>query len=118
MKRGFTLVEILVSLFILAGGILIVFNLFPLGFQSLAFSRKLNEVSLLTQKKFEEIKSQEVIELGVKSGKEGDLNWSLTSKPLELAEGIEVINVELDIDFDFLGKPHRQRFITYLSTDE
>lgn len=118
MKRGFTLVEILVSLFLIAGGILTIFNLFPLGFQSLTYSRKLNEVSLLTQKKFEEIKSQEVIELGVKSGKEGDLNWKVTTKTLELPEGIEVINVELDIDFDFLGKPHQQRFITYLSADE
>ncbi|MBI4972773.1 MAG: prepilin-type N-terminal cleavage/methylation domain-containing protein [Candidatus Omnitrophica bacterium] len=56
-KRGFSLVEILLALLILGIGIVTLFNLFPLGFQALAYSRRLNEVSLLAQKKMEELKS-------------------------------------------------------------
>ncbi|MBI5145498.1 MAG: prepilin-type N-terminal cleavage/methylation domain-containing protein, partial [Candidatus Omnitrophica bacterium] len=37
-KRGFSLVEILLALLILGIGIVTLFNLFPLGFQALAYS--------------------------------------------------------------------------------
>jgi len=114
---GFSLIEVLVALFILGLGIAVLFNLFPLGWQALAYSRKLNAVSLLAQTKLEELKSQGAIESGDKSGKEGDLDWTLSTKPLKLAEGIEVIFVELDIAFNYKNNPEKQRFITYVLED-
>ena len=117
LVRGFTLIEILVSLFILAVGLIVLLDLFPLGLQALSYSRKIGEVSLLAQKKLEELKSQGIIEIGQKSGKEGDLNWQMNIRPLKLGEGIEVASAQLDIDFDFQGKPLKQRFITYLIGD-
>ncbi len=116
MKKGFTLIEILVALVILALGLVIVFNLFPLGLQSLAYSRKLNEVSFLAQKKLEEVKTQG-INPAEKSGKEGDLNWAISAQPLKLAGDVEVTSVQLDIYFKFLGRQQKQRFVTYFTKD-
>jgi prepilin-type N-terminal cleavage/methylation domain-containing protein len=117
MKKGFTLVEILISLFILGLGIIFLFNLFPLGLQSLIYAHKLNQVSFLAQKKLEAIKSQPTVEAGQSSGKEGDLNWQISAQPLQLAEGPQVTCIQLDIDFDFKGAPQRQRFVTYITSE-
>jgi len=117
-KRGFTLIEILISLFILAVGIIVLLNLFPMGLAALNYSRKIGEVSFLAQKKLEELKSGSVIETGQTSGKEGDLNWQMNTQVVKLAEGVELISVSLDISFDFQGKSQRERFITYLAGEQ
>lgn len=114
-KTGFTLVEVMISLFILGLGLVSLFNLFPLAWQSLSYSRKLNEVVYLSEKKLEELKSQQdKIEYGQISGKEGDLNWAISTRPLKLTEDIELIYAQLDIDFSYQNKPQKERFITYL----
>jgi len=122
MKKSisaFTLAEILISLLILGLGLAFVFDLFPLALQSLSYSRKLNEVSSLATKKLDELKSQkETIPIGLSRGKEGDFNWTISTQPLKLGEGIEVILAELDIDVDFRGKIEKQRFVTYLRKNE
>lgn len=116
MRKGFTLVEILISLFILGVGIVGILTLFPLAWQSLSYSRRLNAVSQLAQKKLEELRAQtDKLVPGLMNGKEGDLNWSISAQTLKLQNDIEVIYVELDIDFDFLGKPQNQKFVTYLT---
>ncbi|MBI5145319.1 MAG: prepilin-type N-terminal cleavage/methylation domain-containing protein [Candidatus Omnitrophica bacterium] len=118
-KGGFSLVEILLALLILGIGIVTLFNLFPLGFQALAYSRRLNEVSLLAQKKMEELKSQNaLLEEGENSGEEGNLKWRISTKPLQIQGGPEVFLVELNIDFDFQGKSQTQKFVTYLSQNK
>ena len=118
MKKGFTLIEVLVAIFILGLGMVTIFNLFPLGLQSFSYARKLNEVYLLAEKKLEELKIQPKIEAGGISGQEKDLNWAISAKPLQLTEGIEVTVVELDIDFDFLGKTQKQSFVTYAAAKD
>jgi prepilin-type N-terminal cleavage/methylation domain-containing protein len=112
---GFTLVEVMISLFILGLGMVSLFNLFPLAWQSLSYSRKLNEVVYLAENKLEGLKSkQDKIEYGQTTGKEGDLNWTVSARPLKLTEDIEVIYAQLDIDFSYQNKPQKERFITYL----
>lgn len=112
---GFSLVEVMISLFVLGLGMVTLFNLFPLAWQSLSYSRKLNEVVYLAENKLEGLKSQQdKIEYGQTSGKEGDLNWAISAQPLKLTEDIEVICVQLDIDFYYQNKPQKERFITYL----
>ena len=115
IQGGFSLIEVLVAFFILGVGIAVLFNLFPLGWQALAYSRKLNEVYLLAQKKMEELKDLEALEAGTLTGKKDDLDWSLTTQPLKLEEGIEVIFVELAVDFEFQNQPQKQRFVTYMA---
>lgn len=119
MRKGFTLVEILISLFILGVGVVGILTLFPLAWQSLSYSRKLNNVAYLAEKKLEELKSQtDKLVPGLMTGKEGDLNWTISSQTLKLENDIEVIFVELNIDFDFLSKPQKQRFVTYLFNEQ
>ena len=117
-KKSFTLVEILVSLFILGIGIVGLYNLFPLASQSLSYSRLLNEVAYLAQRKIEGLKRQEInITFGKIEGKEDNLHWSIFTQPLKLAEDLELVHVELNIDFEFQGKPQKQKFVTYLLKD-
>jgi prepilin-type N-terminal cleavage/methylation domain-containing protein len=117
-QKGFSLIEVLIALFILGVGMAVLFNLFPMGWQALAYSRKLNEVYLLVQKKMEEIKREQALQPGETSGEEGDLNWSVNVKPLRLEDTLEVIQVQLDVDFEFQKIPQKQRFITYLPENE
>ncbi|MDD4980721.1 MAG: prepilin-type N-terminal cleavage/methylation domain-containing protein [Candidatus Omnitrophica bacterium] len=114
IRKGFTLVEVLLAIFILGLGMVTSYNLFPLGLQSLSYARRLNEVYFLAEKKMEELKSQPNIGLGETSGKEKDLLWTIYTKSLKLQEGVELIYVELDIDLIFMGRTERQRFVTYL----
>lgn len=112
---GFTLVEVLMAIFILGLGMVTSYNLFPLGLQSLSYARRLNEVYFLAEKKMEELKSQSQIQPAEASGKEKELLWSIYTKSLKFSEGAELTYVELDIDFIFMGRTERQRFVTYLS---
>src|SRR5512135_3557130 len=98
---GFSLVEILIALVLLGFGMVTLFNLFPLGLQSISYSHRLNEISLLAQKKLEEVKARRPVPLGVTSGKEGEARWSISARSATLAPGIDVALVQLDIDFDF-----------------
>lgn len=115
MKKGFTLIEVLVAIAILGLGIVTLFNLFPLGLQSLSYARKLNEVYFLAEKKLEELKLEPQIEPGQASGDEKDLHWSISTKTLGLPEGIEVIHAQLEINFGFQGKQQKEIFVTYLT---
>jgi hypothetical protein len=112
---GFTLVETLIALLVLGLGLVLVFNLFPLGWQALSYSRKLNEVSYLAQRKFEELKTAQKIHTGSDSGTDGDLRWEITVKPVSLGPGLGLNWVELNIQFDFLKKTQTQKFITYIA---
>ncbi|MCX5714990.1 MAG: type II secretion system protein [Candidatus Omnitrophica bacterium] len=112
--KGFTLIEILISLSILALGVVIVFSLFPLSLRSLTYSRRLTEVYFLAEKKMEELKSvgnKTTIETA--NGVDGDLSWSVIPKTLQLGVGLDVIYLELDIGYDFMGHAEKQRFGTY-----
>lgn len=114
MKKGFTLVEVLIAIFILGLGVVTLANLFPLGLQSFSYARKLNEVYFLAEKKLEELKLQPSITPGETSGEEKDLNWKISVQPLQFPEGIEVTYAELEINFTFQGRAQKQRVITYL----
>lgn len=115
MKKAFTLIEIMVSLAVLGLGIVITFNLLPLAWQALSYSRKLNEVSYLAQETLEELKAQgSGVTIGETSGKQGDLEWKLSVQPLTLEGNVEIIYAELNIDFLFQLLPQRQKFVTYL----
>jgi len=117
-NKGFTLVEVLVAMFILGLGIVSLFGLFPLAWQSLFYSRKLTQVTYFAHKKIDELKAQgKNIQMGENSGKDGDLSWAVTREPLKLVGGVEVVYVQLDIKFDFQSREQKQRFITYLSGD-
>ncbi|MFA4889868.1 MAG: prepilin-type N-terminal cleavage/methylation domain-containing protein [Candidatus Omnitrophota bacterium] len=109
---GFTLIEVLIALSILAVSLVFLFNLFLMSWQSLAYGRKLNEVSLLAQQKFEELKSLPK-EPGEKSGQERDFKWRVLLRTVEAHGGINLTLAQLDIEFNFQGRPQKERFLTY-----
>ena len=112
---GFSLIEVLIAIFILGLGIVTLVNLFPLGLQSFSYARKLNEVYFLAEKKLEELKLQPGITHGQTSGEEKDLNWKISTQPLKSPEGVELTYAELEINFVFQGRIQTQRVITYLN---
>jgi len=118
MKKGFSLIEVLIAIFILGLGIVTLANLFPLGLQSFSYARKLNEVYFLAEKKLEGLKLQPNITPGQASGEENGLNWKISLAPLQLPEGIEVTYAELEINFVFQGRIQTQRVITYLAGNQ
>ncbi len=58
MKKGFTLIELIVAIFILALGITAVFAIFPLGIQIVRFSKITTTATHLGGAKIEEIISK------------------------------------------------------------
>jgi len=66
-KQGFTLIEVLISIFILTTGIIAVLQAFPLGTKILGSSKRTTIASQLGQAKIEELISQsyEEISFGV-----------------------------------------------------
>lgn len=115
VNKGFTLIEVILAIFILGLGMVTSFNLFPVGLQSLTYARRLNEIYFLAERKIEELKSMPRVEAGQTSGVERDLSWTVYSEPIEVSEGITLTFVELDVDFIFRGRTERQRFVTYLA---
>lgn len=110
--------ELMIALFVLGLGLVSLFNLFPLAWQALSYSRKLNEVATLAEKKLEELKAQpDKILSGQTSGENGDLNWAISAQPRTLTEGVKVTYVELDIDFSYQKQSQKQRFVTYIFGD-
>ena len=112
-KNGFSLVEILISLLILGIGIVVLFNLFSLSWQSLSYSRRLNEIGLFAQRKIEELKSEGISSQTQTSGEEENFTWSVLTKPLGAPEGLYF--VQLNVEFKVRGIPQQQKFVTYIA---
>ena len=109
---GFTLIEIIISLSILALGLVSLFNFFPLGLSALRYARRVNDVALFAQKQLEHIKTfPDTSEL---SGETENFTWQMNRAPLDLEDGIKVTVVELKIDYEFGGSAIEERFVTYL----
>ena len=61
--KGFTIIEVLVGIFILAVGIIAVLNIFPLGLQMAISAQAASTASQLAQEKMEEMVSKQYSEL-------------------------------------------------------
>lgn len=58
MKKGFTIIELIIAIFILVLGITAVFAIFPLGIQIVRFSKMTTTATYLGEAKIEEIISE------------------------------------------------------------
>lgn len=113
-RRGFTLVEILIALAVLALGIVSLFNIFPSAWHSFAYSRKINQVTQLAQQKLEELKSVEHPAAVQTSGKDADLVWRMSVAQASLEPGVDLLRVELAVSFSLRGTQYDEKFITYI----
>jgi prepilin-type N-terminal cleavage/methylation domain-containing protein len=117
LRSGFTLAEILIALVILALGLTMLFNIYPLAWHSFAYSSKLNEATALAQKKFEELKSEAVLTAGTRSGSDKSMNWQLMLTDLPSDVSPQCMKAQLCIDFSIKAASHKECFVTYLSHD-
>ncbi|RKY28769.1 MAG: hypothetical protein DRP61_00840 [Candidatus Omnitrophota bacterium] len=114
---GFTLIEVLIAIAILAGGLLSVFYMFPLALRQLRLSKVLMETAFLSKKKLEELKTYNIAEEA--EGREGNFDWQISLGEEEVLEGVNLKKFILKIKSNSSGAPKlSEEFITYLPFEE
>lgn len=95
-REGFTLIEVLISIFILTTGIIAVLQAFPLGTKILGSSKRVTIANQLGQAKIEELISQSYVEIsfGIIETKH-----VLDSPFSSYQRETEIVCVDPDLDF-------------------
>ena len=78
MKRGFSLIEVILSLAILILGLVGVILLFPVGFRASRDASLFSEAAVIAQSHLEEIKAIGYKNIQVKEGEEKGLKWQIS----------------------------------------
>ena len=115
-SRGFTLIEVLIAVSILAGGLLAAFYMFPLGMRQLRISRVLMDISFFAKEKLEEIKTYDIVEDS--SGTEGDLEWQITLSEENPLSETTVRKIILKVKHKLQATTIEEEFVTYLSLND
>lgn len=110
-KSGFTLIEVLIAMAILASGLLSVFYMFPLALRQLRLSKLLMDASFLAKKKLEEVKTYNGA--GEDKGEEKNFSWQVSWGEEKILEGINLRRFALRVESKVLPKISEE-FITYL----
>lgn len=92
------------------------FYMFPLGLRQLRISSMLMDMSFLAKEKLSAIKTFNIIEDS--SGKEGDLEWSISSEDFQPFTDIKLRKVILKVSCDLETKKIEEEFITYFRIQE
>ncbi len=112
-SKAFTLIEVLIAVAILAGGLLAVFYMFPLGMRQLRISRILMDMSFFAKEKIEEIKTYDIVEDS--SGTKGDIQWQISLSQKSPLASVTVRKVTLKLKHASQASNIEEEFITYLS---
>lgn len=115
MKKGFTLIEIVISMAILAIGLVGILSLFPVGFDSARRSINLTQAALYAQEKLAQIKRDGFQDLVSKKGDFADPNykWELVVSDETPAGYLK--KAELTVTWNYKNKPHQEVFTTYVA---
>lgn len=113
MKKGFTLIEIVISMAILAIGLVGILSLFPVGFDSARRSMNLTQASLYAQEKLAEIKTDGFPEVNTTKGDFADPNYKWELVVSDEAPAGYLRKVELTVKWNYKNKPHQEVFTTY-----
>lgn len=115
MKKGFTLIEIVISMAILAIGLVGILSLFPVGFDSARRSMDFTQVALYAQEKLAEIKKDGFSVLQSTSGTFTDTNYSWIEDVTDDTPTGYLKKVVLTIKWNYKNKKHSQVFTTYVA---
>lgn len=115
--KGFTLIEIVISLGILAIGILAVLALFPVGFDSATRSSDLTKATIFAQDTMEEIKRIGYGTSGVvaSSGTFSDPRFTYTVTPDTTGLPPNCQKITVRVTWNYKGTPHNEDFVTIIS---
>jgi len=111
-SRGFTLLEVLIALFILTIGITFIYSIFPLGMRVAKQTQTLSSVSFFAQKKLEELKTS-TAPLTNSTGQDAIFNWTVKVTDYTTPENIVLKKVQLDILWSEGGSERGKKFVAY-----
>ena len=123
-KRGFSLLELIIAIAVLAIGLVGILQIFPIGLRASQRAGMMTKVTFLAQNKIEDVKLtgfDEITALPPKiplSGREGDFEWNIKIDEVEL-EGIasdsDIRKVTVTITWPERNTTRSKDFVTYVS---
>jgi len=93
-ERGFTLIEVLVSMAILSTSLLAVFGVFRQCSTASVTSQRLTDSAFLAEKLLIETSLEKNISFQTKEGQEGPLSWDVKTSPTQI-ENLAMIEVNI-----------------------
>ena len=123
-KRGFSLLELIIAIAVLAVGLVGVLQIFPIGLRASQRAGMMTKAAFLAQNKIEDIKLagfDAITELPPKiplSGKDGDFEWNIKIDDVNL-EGVEntseMRKVTVILTWPERNTTRSKEFITYVT---
>lgn len=123
-NRGFTLAEVMIALVILVIGVLVILRIFPVALGYGERSQTTSRVSILIERKLEEIKSRpysEVIETYEDknvAGTEDELSWTIKLDkvtPANVSPASEIRRLIMTVSWQEKGRTRSDKFVTYIT---
>jgi len=111
-RKGFSLLEVLIALFILVMGVTFIYSVFPLGMRMIKQTQNLSSVCFFAQKKIEELKTLKE-PLTNSSGQENIFNWTVGIIDYSTPENISLKRMLLKIVWLEGENRHEKTFATY-----
>lgn len=123
-NKGFSLLELIIAIAVLAIGLVGVLQIFPIGLKASQHAGMITKASFLAQNKIEDVKLagfEAITELPPKiplSGRDGDLEWDIKIHDVEL-EGVEpdsdIRKITVTITWPEGNTTRSKDFITYVT---
>ena len=122
-RRGFSLLELIIAIGVLAIGLVGVLRIFPVGLRASQRSGMLTKAAFLAKNKIEEVKMMDFDEVSALppkiplSGDEGDFDWEISIDELEL-EGVESTDearkLTVTVNWIERSRARSKDFVTYV----
>lgn len=118
MRRGFTLIEIVISLAILAVGLVGILSLFPIGFDAARRSVNSTQVAVYAHERLEQVKNAGFPAVGTTTGAFADpaYTWSQSVTAISTASAAYLRRVDLTVNWQYRNRDYQQVFTTYVAS--
>lgn len=115
-KRGFTLVEVLIGLIILAIGILAIAGMHITSIRGTSFSNKLTQASILAQERLEFLKSLPLNDSRLNTGTyPDDIKTGIFNGSYRAERGSNIVTIRYTVSWLENNMPHSVSFATIKS---
>jgi len=114
-KRGFTLIEVVIALAILAVGLVGILSLFPIGFDAARRSVNSTQAALYSREKLEQVKNAGFPSVGTTNGTFPDPLYTWSQNVTEPTAGV-LRKIDLTVKWQYGTRSYQQVFTTYVAT--